>query len=406
MSKSTVIGASIASLLVAASLGVQSPARAADDGSITIGFAIAQSLWMSAYDGPPFAGAKMAIDDINAKGGVLGKKLKWVVADTKSDQAEGAKAAQAAIAEGAQFLIVSSDYDMGSAAATVADSHKMIAMATCAGDAKMGVQGIGPYAFTMGTSAVAEGATLAEWGWSKRGARTAYLLLDTSIQWTKSECAGFKNHWLELGGKLIGEDTFKQDDASIASQITRLQQDQADKGKADLIVLCGYDRGAFSAIRQLRSAGIDTPLVGGDALDGDYWTKAVPHLNDFYVGSYGSVFGDDARPSYNNFMKRFAAYNDSVPAYTSFAITGYSAVEALALAMQRANSTDSDKVLAEMNKFKNEDLAVGPTTFTPDLHIQLTRPTAVMGIKDGKGYFVELAQLKEPPPLALVFNKK
>ena len=80
-------------------------------------------------------------------------------------------------------------------------------------------------------------------------------------------------------------------------------------------------------------------------------------------------------------------------------------VEAFALAIKRAGTTDSDKVLAEMNKFKNEDLVVGPTTYTPDLHINLMRPQAVMGIKDGKGYFVDLIQLPEPPPLELIFKK-
>jgi branched-chain amino acid transport system substrate-binding protein len=117
-------------------------------------------------------GAKIAIDDINAKGGVLGKKLKWVAADTKSDQTEGAKAGQAVLGNGAQFMVVSCDYDMGAGAATVANSKKIIAVSFCASDAKMGVQGIGPYAFTMSTSSLTSGASLAEFVW-KKGWRNA-----------------------------------------------------------------------------------------------------------------------------------------------------------------------------------------------------------------------------------------
>jgi branched-chain amino acid transport system substrate-binding protein len=397
-----IIGTSIATLFAA--VGVHSPAHAAGD-DIVIGFAIAQSGWMNAYDGPPLRGAQMAIDDINAKGGVMGKKLKAVVADTKSDQTEGAKAGQAVIADGAKFMVVSCDYDMGAGAATVANSHNTIAISFCASDAKMGVQGIGPYAFTMSNSSLTSGASLAEWAWNKKSWRNAYILLDTTIEYDKAICGGFKTRWEKLGGKLLGEDTFKQDDASIASQITRVQQVQSDKGKIDFMMVCSYDGGAVSAIRQIRAAGIETPLGGGDSMDGDYWAKGIPHLSEHYTGTYGSAFGDDPRARYNDFMDRIAKYNNGDRLPTSFGITGYSVIEAFALGITRAGSTDSDKVLAELNKFKNEDFVVGPTTYTPDLHINLQRPQAIMGIKDGKGYFVDLVQLPEPPPLQLIFKK-
>lgn len=396
------LGAFVAAMIAA--LGAPCPAHAADD-DIVIGFAIAQSGWMNAYDGPPLLGAEMAIADINAKGGVLGKKLRAVVSDTKSDQTEGAKAGQSVIADGAKFMVVSCDYDMGAGAATVANDHKMIAIAFCASDAKMGVQGIGPYAFTMANSSLTSGASLAEWAWTKKGWRNAYLLLDPTIEYDKAVCGGFKTRWQKLGGKLLGEDTFKQDDASIASQITRVQQVDS-RNKIDFMMVCSYDGGAVSAIRQIRAAGIETPLGGGDSMDGDYWAKGIPHLNDHYTGTYGSAFGDDPRPRYNEFMDRVAKYNGGQRLPTSFGITGYSVIEAFVLAIQRAGSIDSTKVLAEMNKFKNEDLTVGPTTYTPELHINLTRPQAIMGIKDGKGYFVDLVQLPEPPPLQLIFKTK
>jgi branched-chain amino acid transport system substrate-binding protein len=396
------MSASIAVLL--AGLAVLPSAQAADD-DIVIGFAIAQSGWMNAYDGPPLRGAQMAIEDINAKGGVLGKKLRAVIADTKSDQTEGAKAGQAVLADGAKFMVVSCDYDMGAGAATVANSNKIIAISFCASDAKMGVQGIGPYAFTMSNSSLTSGAVLAEWAWNKKSWRNAYILLDTTIEYDKAICGGFETRWEKLGGKLLGKDTFKQDDASIASQITRIQQVESSQGKIDFMMVCSYGGGAVSAIRQIRAAGIQTPLGGGDSMDGDYWAAGIPNLSEHYTGTYGSAFGDDPRKEYNDFMDRIAKFNNGERLPTSFGITGYSVVEAFARAIERAKTTDSDAVLAEMNKFKDEPLVVGPTTYTPDLHINLMRPQAVMGITNGKGHFVELIQLPEPPPLELIFKK-
>ena len=380
-------------------VGLHSSSQAADD-EIVIGFAIAQSGWMNAYDGPPAKAAEMAIEDINAKGGVLGKKLRAVFSDTKSEQTEGAKAGQEVISNGAQFMVVSCDYDMGAAAATVANDNKIVVIATCASDAKMGVQGIGPYAFTMSNSSLTSGAVIAEWAYTKKNWRNAYTLLDTTIEYDKAICGGFKARWEKLGGKLVGEDTFKQDDASIASQITRIKQ----AGKIDLLHVCSYGGGGVSTIKQIRAAGIDTPISGGDSMDGDYWTKGVGKLNDHYTGTYGSVFKDDPRPEINEFFDRYEKkYGERV--CCSFAVTGYSVIQAIALAVERAKSTDSDKVLAEFNKFNGEKFLVGPTKYSEELHINLERPQAIIGIKDGKGYMVELIQLPEPPPLQLIFKK-
>lgn len=396
------ISLSVGVAALAVMIGSAAPSHAADD--IVIGFAIAQSGWMNAYDGPPSDSALLAIDEFNAKGGVLGgRKFSAVFSDTKSEAAEGARAAQEVIGKGAKFMVVSCDYDMGAAAATVANDSKIVVISLCASDAKMGVQGIGPYAFTMSNSSLTSGAVIAEWGWNKKNWRTAYTLLDTSIEYDKTICAGFKARFEKLGGKILGEDTFKQDDASIASQITRYKQVEAEMGTPDVLHLCSYNGGGVTAIRQIRGAGIKSPITGGDSMDGDYWTEGVGKLNDHYTGTYASVFGDDTRAEVNQFFDRYAEKTGK-RACCSFALPGYSIIQAFAIAIERAGSIDSDAVLAELNKFKNEPLLVGPTTFTPELHINLERPQAIIGIKDGKGYFVDLIQLPEPPPLQLIFK--
>lgn len=379
-----------------------SAAQASDD-EIIVGFAIAESGWMSTYDGPPSRSAFIAIDDINAKGGLLGKKITVVTSDTKSDQTQGARAGAEVIAKGAQFVVVSCDYDMGGPAATVANDAGLVVFSLCASDAKMGAQGVGPYAFTMSNSSLTSGAVIAEWAFTKKNWRKAYLLLDSSIEYDKTICEGFRVRWEKLGGEVLGYDNFKQDDPSIASQITRLKNVATEKGDPDLIHLCSYGGGAISAIRQIRGAGLNMAISGGDSMDGDYWTDGIPGLNDHYTGTYASPFGDDPRQRVNEFFDRYAEeYGERV--CCSFALSGYSVIEAYGIAVERAGTFDSDAVLAEYNKFDGVDLLVGPTKFSPDLHINLERPQAVLGIKDGKGYFVDLIQLPEPPPLQLVFK--
>ena len=84
-----------------AAVCLSSAAEAADD--IVIGFAVAQSGPVAGYDDNGTKTAQIFIDNVNAKGGILGKKLRAVFADTKSDRAEGAKAGQEVVSQGCRF---------------------------------------------------------------------------------------------------------------------------------------------------------------------------------------------------------------------------------------------------------------------------------------------------------------
>jgi branched-chain amino acid transport system substrate-binding protein len=85
------------------------PTLAAED--LTVGFAIAKSGWMEAYDTPAATAAMIRIEEINAAGGLLGRQIKVVEADTRTDRAESAKAGLDVLDQGAEMMVVSCDYD-------------------------------------------------------------------------------------------------------------------------------------------------------------------------------------------------------------------------------------------------------------------------------------------------------
>jgi branched-chain amino acid transport system substrate-binding protein len=118
------------------------PAVAADD-EILVGAATSFSGWMAAFDVSPTHAAEIAIQDINAAGGVLGKKLKLVHIDTKTDQAQTARAAQDLVKQGVKMMLTACDFDQGSPAALVAQSANIIAMSSCGADIKYGNLTIG-----------------------------------------------------------------------------------------------------------------------------------------------------------------------------------------------------------------------------------------------------------------------
>jgi len=104
--------------LAAGALGMISAAQA-DDKPILIGFAIAQTGYQLPFD-TGYKTAEIAIEEMNVKGGLLGRKLVTAYCDTKSDREQGAKCGQEMVEKGADLVVVSCDYDLGAPAALVA----------------------------------------------------------------------------------------------------------------------------------------------------------------------------------------------------------------------------------------------------------------------------------------------
>lgn len=366
--------------LLAASIAVGVESAEATD-AVKVGFVMSYSGWFQPIDASSINGALLAVKEINAAGGVLGSPIEVVTFDNKSEPPLGADGALDVISKGARAILFPSDFDFGAPGAFVAQQNNVVSLSG-ASDPKFGVTGVGPYAYSISNAAQAQGALLAEWAYNTKGWRSGYVLLDNTISFTKSLCGSFSQRWRELAGEsgLAGDDTFLNNDPSIAAQTTRIT---GLAEKPDFIVLCSYAPGGPSAIRQLRAAGLDQPVLTGESMDGDYWAGTVPNLSNFYVASYGSVYGDDPDQTINDFFKRYEAeYGQRSDA--SYSLRGYSLIQAWAKAAEKAGSFDADKVSAVLDTFKDERLAIGPTTYSPTLHIQTTRPMTIVQSQDGK----------------------
>jgi branched-chain amino acid transport system substrate-binding protein len=359
------------------------------------GLVMSFSGWFAPIDADTVAGAKLAADEINAAGGVLGQPIEIVQFDNKSEPPLGADGAVDVIGKGAKAILFPSDFDFGAPGAYMAQQKDVIAFSG-ASDPKFGVQGVGPLAYSTSNAGQAQGGLLAEWGFKQKGWKTAYVLLDNTIAYTKSLCGSFATRWTELAGKdgLLGQDTFLNGDASIAAQVTRIT---SLGKKPDVIFFCSYAPGGPSAIRQLRAAGVTAPIVTGESLDGDYWIGSVPDLSNFYVISYGSKYGDDPDPEVNGFFKRFEAKYGR-KADVSYGLRGYAAVQAWAIAANKAGTLDGAKVGAVLDTFDKQRLVIGPTTYTSKLHIQTTRPMAILNVTDGKFKSVGRYSVESFPP--------
>lgn len=376
-------------------------ASAADD--VVIGVAAAYSGWFEAYDGEAAKMAELWIEQANAKGGLLGKPVKAITGDTKSDRVEGAKVGQELVSQGVDLLLVSADYDYGAPAALQAQKAKIISVFLGASDPKAGVLGVGPFSFTANNAAQLEGAIMADWGYQKKGLRKGYMLVDESIEYTKSVCAGYDWQFQAAKGTVVGRDTFKGLEPTISSQITRLSEKIRNEG-VDHIMVCSVNPAGASSVRQLRAAGITLPIFGATGMDGTYWLNSVPGLKDFYLPSQ-ALTANDPRPSINAISAAFEKKYGKPPT-TQYAYPIYAFLDMWAKAVTETKTTEAATVVGALNKLKDEPTILGPRTFSPKLHAQISMPMFVMSYADGKETPVEEWQIKETIPDAVLYRLK
>lgn len=384
----------VPALVAMAALAV--PASAQDD-RIVVGFATAESGFMQAYDKPAQDAAMIRIKEINDAGGLLGQQIEVVNADTKTDRAEGAKAGLSVIDAGADLVVVSCDYDFGAPAALTAEGAGLVSFFLCAESVKAGIQGVGPHSFSASVLAAVQGATMAQWSYEKKGARNYYRLLDTWTEYNKGICDGFDWMLPKLAdAKLVGEDTFKNEDASIAAQITRIKSLPEEP---DAIMLCTMMPGAVSAIKQIRAAGINSMILNGSGVDGSYWLSAVPDLSNFFVPVQGSIYGDDPNPDVTSFNATYKAATGGDPS-TQYVYPGYVLIDVWAKAVERAGTTEAAAVVAELEKMVDEPTLFGPRTFTSELHHQNRARYLIVETSNGKPGVVDEWTISEPIPVA------
>jgi len=385
--------------LVVATAAACSTTAPADTGAsagtsdpIVIGAAVAQSGGFELYDDGQTAGMKFAIDKINAAGGVNGRKMELITADHKTDPAQIQAAAQDVLDRGADVVVTTVDYDFGAPAALAARRAGKVSISG-AGAPEFGLRGLGPLHFNVYQGTPTESVTMAQLAYGSQRLRHPYLLEDTSIQYSKSLCAEFETAWEKVAGPgtIAGKDTFQNTDPSVASQVSKVKAATA----TDFVVLCSYPPGGASAIRQLRTAGVDLPIYGGSGFDGTFWTSAVPDLSNFYHAAMVSSAGDDPHAGVNEFLSTVKFEGSA-----SYALFGELVIETIAKGIERAGTADGPALAKAIESFKDEPLVVGPTSYSAECHAPISRPMVIVKIDKGKASFVESVDVTGVPTSA------
>jgi branched-chain amino acid transport system substrate-binding protein len=356
---------------------------AAKGDPIVIGAAIAETGFLSVFDIPPTQALEVAIEDINANGGVDGRPLKLVKADMKSDRTQGAAAALRTIDEGAVIGVVTCDLDVGAPAAIEFAKKEIVSFSLCAGAPDYGPRGVSPFAFSAGVSTPNEAAGGAEFSYKDKGWKTVYQLTDTLLEYDTTWTEFFGKSFTSLGGKIVGKDTYTNEDPSVQTQLAKLK---GLNPQPDAVSICGTPPGTPAVVRQIRAAGIQLPLIMCVAMEGRSWLPSVPGLKDAFVTSYGDWAGKDPDQKVNELFKAYIAkYKEP---NSSHPLEGFGLADIIKTAVEKAGTTDGPKLKETLEGFKNVNVTSGCTTFDEQWHISFCRPIAIKEIKDGNFQYV------------------
>lgn len=340
------------------------------EGAITIGSAKALSGAFSFYDAQGNNAEQMAVEQINAKGGINGCQVKLVTKDTKSDPAVGSQVARELIREGAQVLLPPADSGLGTPAAMAAQSQGVFSMAGSSSDDY--APGVGKLFATGGSMAGQNGKTAAAFAKEQGYDSVYFATLDAFQYFTVNEDSFKKN----AGLKELGRSVLKHGQTDFAAVVSDIKRSVISGSKPVIFLATAYPD-APTLITQLRKAGVNTPVLGNatwstrnmvKALDGN--TQGV-----FYSGGTYTE-GDDASPAALEFVNAYKAKTGAYPENHQAQETFWS-VWALFDAIKTANSVDGAAI--EKALFAQKDLELPMRTIKKWENGQSLGSTVIVG---------------------------
>ena len=330
-------------------------------------------------------GAKLAIKQVNAKGGVLGKKITLVVADNKSDTAEAANAMQKLATQDkviASIAPIASSSVM--AAAQVNESAKILGISPTASNPNVTVDPetgkVRDYLFRATFIDPFQGAVMANFAKNTLKAQKAAVYIENSSDYAKGLGKFFKETFVQNGGNIVSDEAYLAKDTDFKATLTKIKA-----SNPDVIFVPGYYQEVGMIIKQAREIGITVPILGADGWD----SAKLPEIagaealnNTFFSNHYSP---DDNSPEIKNFVEAYKAEYGQVP--DAFAALSYDATMMIIEAIKRAGVEDSVKVKDELAKTKDYQGVSGSITL--DEKHNAVKGVVIIEMKNGIQAFKE-----------------
>jgi branched-chain amino acid transport system substrate-binding protein len=362
--------------------------------SIKIGGGFALTGDESALDLPAANGAKLAVKEINAAGGVLGKQIDFIVHDTKYDMSVTAQVAKQFVEQDKVIAVIGfTDTDSVLASGPTIQSAGLPFITAGATSPKIPSQ-VGDMMFLACFGDNVQAAAGAEYAFNNFG-KNAYLLWDKGVEYTTLLGGYFKSRFSDLGGTIVLEDSYDDKATDFSAQIAKVK---ALPQQPDFYYIAAMPYNVGPAVKQFRDAGLTAPIVGGDGYDTpDILSVAGDAANGVWFSTHALM---DASGGTDGIKKFIAAYNKEYghDPENAFAALGYDSVYLLVDAIKRAGSTDAQAIKKALEETKDFAGITGAITFSADAHVP-QKGVTLIDIEGGKFTLgAEVVPEKVPAP--------
>lgn len=325
--------------------------------------------------------ARLAAEQLNDAGGVLGRKLKIVTLDTRGDGADAANAVTRLIdVEKATAILGEVASSLSLQGGPIAQRRKIPMVSPSSTNPK--VTQIGDYVFRVCYIDPFQGKVMAQFARTTLKLDKVAILKDVKNDYSKGLADAFQKAFVALGGTIAAEQSYSAGDTDFSAQVTAI------KGSAaQAIWVPGYYSEVASIARTAQRLGLKLPLLGGDGWDApELFQIAGDSLDGSYFSNHFAP--DQASAKAQKFVADFTAKYGQPP--TGLGALGYDGVLVIADAIKRANSAEPSKLRDALAATKGLEAVTG--TLTMDKERNPEKSVVVLKIGAGKAKYETLVQ--------------
>ena len=321
-------------------------------------------------------GSKLAFEEINKNGGILGKQVEYIVLDEKGDSTEAVTAYNKLVDEGVVALIgdITSKPSLAVAEVAAQDNLPMI---TPTGT-QFNITEAGPNVFRVCFTDPYQGVVLANFAKNNLNAETAAVVVNNSSDYSDGVAKAFVEQAEKLGLKVVAKEGYSDGDKDFRAQLTKILPTNPD-----VLVVPDYYEQVALITTQAREVGIKATFVGPDGWDGVAKTldaSAYGAVENSYFTNHYSL--QDQSPKVQNFLKAYKeAYNEEPSAFSALS---YDAAYMMKAAIEKAGTTDKQAVVDALKNL-DYDGVTGHLTF--DENNNPVKAVTVLKIVNGEYTF-------------------
>ncbi len=287
-------------------------------------------------------GSKLAFEEINKNGGILGKQVEFVLFDEKGDSTEAVTAYNRLVDEGIVALVGDITSKPSLAVAEIAAQDNM-PMITPTGT-QFNITEAGPNVFRVCFTDPYQGVILASLAKNNLNAKTVAIMVNNSSDYSDGVAEAFIKEAERLGLQIVAKEGYAEGDKDFRAQLTKIASTNPDV----LLVPDYYEQVALITT-QAREVGVNSTFVGPDGWDGvakALDASAYGAVENSYFTNHYSV--EDQNEKVQNFLKAYREkYNDEPSAFSALS---YDAAYLVKEAIEKAGSTDKDAVVKAMKE--------------------------------------------------------